>query len=197
MMEAKSSNSKENLKALKILKEQVTVLNKEIESGVSELYTFQNSVDGVSTNKVLPQWVDKVVETEDLKAKLNVMDKRNKEFQKKYADYAPAGANLKRIEREIKVAEQEYLEILHGLNLAKLKFQDTQLSSNLKAVDLPYFPLKPIPSKRKIIIIAAVFMCFIIIFGAILITEYFDTTLKNIQIATEKLKTPELGMMPK
>ena len=125
------------------------------------------------------------------------MNKRNKEFQKTYSNYAPAGANLKRIEREIDVAEQEYLEILHGLNLAKLKYQDTQLSSNLKAVDLPYFPLKPMPSKRMIIIIAAIFMCFIILLGSILVLEFFDNTLKNINVATQKLKIPALGMMPK
>ena len=197
MMEAKSSGSKESLQNLKNLKSKVSDLNKKIETSVSQLYSFQNSVEGVSIKKVLPQWVDQVVETEGLNAKLNVMSKNNKEFQKKYADYAPAGANLKRIEREIEVAEQEYLEILHGLNLAKLKYQDTQLSSNLKAVDLPYFPLKPIPSKRAMIIVAAAFMCFIMLLGFILMMEYFDNTLKNISIAKEKLKIPALGMMPK
>jgi uncharacterized protein involved in exopolysaccharide biosynthesis len=197
MMEAKSLNSKKNKNYLKNLKKQVTYLNKEIASSISQLYSFQNSAEGVPIKKVLPQWVDQVVETEDLKAKLNVMSKRNKEFQQKYADYAPAGANLKRIERKIDVAEQEYLEILHGLNLAKLKYQDTQLSSNLKAVDLPYFPLKPMASKRFVIIIASIFMCFILLLGSILMMEYFDNTLKNINIASKKLKIPALGMMPK
>tara|TARA_R110001632_G_scaffold64960_3_gene154209 strand:+ start:3909 stop:6275 length:2367 start_codon:yes stop_codon:yes gene_type:complete len=197
MMEAKSSGTKEDINNLKELKKQVTTLNNEIESSVHQLYSFQNSVEGVPIKKILPLWVDQVVETEGLKAKLTVMSKRNKEFQQKYADYAPAGANLKRIEREIDVAEQEYLEILHGLNLAKLKYQDTQLSSNLKAIDLPYFPLKPMPSKRIIIIIATVFMCFIILLGSILIMEFFDNTLKNISVASEKLKISALGMMPK
>jgi uncharacterized protein involved in exopolysaccharide biosynthesis len=197
MLEAKSSGSKEDTKNLKELRKLITSLNEEIQSSVSKLYSHQNSVDGVPLKKVLPQWVNQVVETEDLKAKLVVMSKRNKEFQKKYAEYAPAGANLKRIEREIEVAEQEYLEILHGLNLAKLKYQDTQLSSNLKAVDLPYYPLKPMPSKRVMIIVAAAFMCFMMLLGFILVMEYFDNTLKNISIAKEKLKIPALGMMPK
>ena len=78
-----------------------------------------------------------------------------------------------------------------------MKYQDTQLSSNLKAIDLPYFPLKPVPSKRLIIIIAAALMCFIILLGSILIMEFFDDTLKNISITKEKLKIPAVGMMPK
>ena len=47
---------------------------------------------------------------------------------------APLGATLKRIEREINVAEKEYLSLLHSLNLSKLRQQNIELSSNIKAV---------------------------------------------------------------
>jgi len=196
MSEAKSEDSN-NAKNIEALKKQASILQNEIKSSVSHLYTYQNSVEGVPTSKILPEWVDKVVETEDLKARLDVMNKRNTEFQQQYAKYAPAGANLKKIERQINVAEQEYLEILHGLNLAKLKYQDTQLSSNLKAVDPPYFPLKPIPSKRKLIIIAVSLLSFILLLGIILVMEFFDNTLKNVSVAEEKLKIPGMGMLSK
>jgi hypothetical protein len=53
------------------------------------------------------------------------MDKQNKDFQ--YI-LTPAGATIKRLEREISVSEQGYLELLHGLNLAKLKLQDNEMS---------------------------------------------------------------------
>ncbi|OIQ30371.1 MAG: hypothetical protein BM564_03110 [Bacteroidetes bacterium MedPE-SWsnd-G2] len=196
MHEAKSGDSK-NTQNVEALKKQATLLQDEIKSSVSQLYTYQNSVEGVPISKVLPEWVDKVVETEGLKARIDVMSKQNNEFQQQYAKYAPAGANLKKIERQINVAEQEYLEILHGLNLAKLKYQDTQLSSNLKAVDPPYFPLKPIPSKRKIIIIAIAFVSFIMLLGTILIMKFFDDTLKNVADAENKLKISAMGMFSK
>jgi cellulose biosynthesis protein BcsQ len=197
MTEAKSSGTEESTRYIEALKKKSFALNKEIKSSVEELYSFQNSVDGVPITKVLPEWVDKVVKSEDLKAKLEVMNKQNKDFQQQYAVYAPAGANLKRIEREIEVAEQEYLEILHGLNQAKLKFQDTQLSANLKAIDPPYFPLNPIPSKRKIIIVAIVLLSAILLIGAILFMEFFDNTLKNLSVASSKLSIPAMGMIPK
>jgi len=41
------------------------------------------------------------------------------DFVRTYQKFAPLGAMLKRIEREIKVAEQSYLELLRSLNLAK------------------------------------------------------------------------------
>ena len=197
MMEAKSSNTDSSAENLNNLKEQASDLQKQLKTSVDELYSFQNSTDGVPIKKTLPDWVDKVVETEDLKAKLQVMDNYNDVVQKQFATYAPAGANLKRLEREIEVAEQEYLEILHGLNLAKLKFQDTQLSSNLKAVDAPYFPLKPIASKRKLIILSIVFISGLFVLGIILLMEFFDETLKNIETSSNKLSLSSMGMFVK
>ena len=197
MYEAKTSNKGENSDYLNSLKEEVLTLRKDIKTTVAEVYSFQNSIEGVPIKKTLPDWVDKEVETEDLKAKLMVMATQNKKLENQFALYAPAGANLKRIEREIGIAEQEYLEILHGLNLAKLKFQDTQLSSNLKTVDPPYFPIQPIASKRKIIVIGILLFSGLIVLGVILLLEFFDDTLKNLQIASKKLDIPSLGMIPK
>ena len=196
LLEAKA-NTDEAYANISKLKEQAKKLQNDIKLNVDELYSFQNTTDGVPIDKVLPDWVDKVVETEDLEAKISVMDAQNKAIKKQFSAYAPAGANLKRIEREIAVAEEEYLEILHGLNLAKLKFQDSQLSSNLREVDPPFFPLNPIPSKRKIVIVAIVLITGIIILATILFMEFFDNTLKNEKKAEEKLGLSSMGMMPK
>ena len=68
----------------------------------------------MAVKKSFTDWVDKVVEAEDLKAKLTVMDAHNQALEEQFASYAPASANLKQIEREVEVAEQEYLEILRG-----------------------------------------------------------------------------------
>ncbi|NAS32694.1 hypothetical protein GTQ40_17065 [Flavobacteriaceae bacterium R38] len=196
VLEAKANTDEAHANISK-LKEQAKNIQNDIKSNVDELYSFQNTTDGVPIDKVLPDWVDKVVETEDLQAKIDVMNAQNKAIEKQFSTYAPAGANLKRIEREIAVAEEEYLEILHGLNLAKLKFQDTQLSSNLKEVDPPFFPLNPIPNKRKIVIIAIAFVSGLIVLAAILFMEFFDNTLKNEKKAAEKLELPSMGMIPK
>ena len=197
MAEAALTNETESIKNLDKLKGQTESLKAEIKNSVEELYSYQNSLDGLPINKLLPEWMDNIVESENLKAKLRVMDEDNKSFQKQYEIYAPAGANIKRIEREISVSEQGYLEILHGLNLAKLKSQDNELSSNLKMIDPPYYPLSPIPTKRKILVIAAALFGGLLVLGIILLMEYFDDTLKNIKKASKILKLSPLGMMPK
>lgn len=199
MIEAKieSTGSNQSQGQLESLRSQSRAISNEIKKSVDELYSYENTVDGLPVTKVLPEWMDNVTDSENLRAKLKIMENQNKEFQKQYATYAPAGANMLRIQREISVSEEGYLEILHGLNLAKLKLQDNSLSANLKAIDPPFFPLYPIPSKRKILIIAAAFIGGLFTLGIILVMEYFDDTLKNSDKAAEKIGIPALGMIPK
>ncbi|MGF2413616.1 MAG: exopolysaccharide transport family protein, partial [Ferruginibacter sp.] len=189
-------NESGNTKAA-ALKKQSETLRTEIKKAVDELYSYQNSTDGLPVATVLSEWINNVVESENLRAKIKVMDQRNKDFQQQYSIYAPAGANIKRIEREISVSEQGYLEILHGLNLANLKLQDNALSSNLKAVDPPFYPLESIPTKRAVLVIAAALVGFILVLGIIITMEYLDDTLKNSKRATKILKLPATGMIPK
>jgi len=189
-----NNTGKDTLTELKL---QVEKLKDEIKKAISELYQFNNSVDGLPISTILNDWINNVIEAENLKAGLEVQGERIKEFQKQYAIYAPAGANIKRIEREISVSEQEFLEILHGLNLAKLKMQDNELSSNIKAVDPPYYPISPIPTKRKILVIVGAFLGFMIVFAVIFVLEFFDDSLQKPAKANKHIKLPNLGVLPK
>ena len=195
--EAQSANNSDDINKLVALRKKSESLKSDIKNSVGELYHYQHSIEGLPVSTLLSDWINNVIESENLKAKLRVMDQRNKEFQQQYAIYAPAGANIKRIEREISVSEQGYLEILHGLNLAKLKLQDNELTTNLKTVDPPYFPLQSIPTKRAVLVIAATLIGFIVVLGIILFMEYSDDTLKNIKKATKILQLPAAGMIPK
>lgn len=192
-----SSNDAQSIAKMAELKKQSKNLTNEISESINDLYSYQNTVDGLPVSKVLPDWMDNVVASDNIKAKLKVMDVDNKKFQEQYSIYAPAGANITRLEREISVSEQGYIEILHGLNLAKLKLQDNAFSSNLKTIDPPFYPLSPIPTKRKILILAAAFLGFILCLGILIGMEYFDDTLKNSKKASKILKVPSLGMIPK
>ncbi|GAB5563751.1 MAG: hypothetical protein Wins2KO_08140 [Winogradskyella sp.] len=107
--EAKSDGSDTSLKNIAALKEQTEKLKKQIEDKVGQLYIMNNSTEGVPMNKMMPQWLDKVVESEDLDAEVDLMTRQSQEFEKEVEKYAPAGANIKRIERQISVIEEEYL----------------------------------------------------------------------------------------
>jgi uncharacterized protein involved in exopolysaccharide biosynthesis len=186
-----------NSKELPILKAQAEKLKEEIRESVGELYQLGNSTEGLPISALLTDWITNVLSYEELNAGLGVLSKRIKDFQRQYEIFAPAGANLKRIEREISVSEAEFLELLHGLNLAKLKMQDLELSSNLKPIDQPFLPLTPNPTKRKFLIIGAAMFGFLIVFSTIMALEFFDETLRNPTKASKDLNLLPLGVFPK
>jgi len=182
---------------LALLKAQSEKLKQELHDAVGNLYSLNNTTEGLPISTLLNEWITNVVSYEDTKAGIVVLLKRIQEFQKQYEIYAPAGANLKRIEREISISEQEFLELLHGLNLAKLKMQDIELSSNLKAVDKPFFPQTANPTKRKILIVVAALVGFLAVLTTILALEFFDDTLRNPKKASKILNLSPLGIFPK
>lgn len=196
-IENKDSINNKEILILSDMKSQVEKLKDDIKVAVGELYKYGNTTDGLPVSSTLSDWIANVIDAESSKAGLVVMAQKIIDFQKLYAIYAPAGANLKRIEREISVAEQEFLEILHGLNQAKLKMQDNELSANLKAIDPPYFPLTPTPSNRKLLIIIGGLVGFMIVLISALLMEYFDESLKNPEKASGIIKIPLLGIFPK
>jgi hypothetical protein len=161
------------------------------------LYSFSNSIDGLPIDGVLSEWLSNLIKYAEAKAGLQVLYNRQEDFKKNYDLFAPLGANISRIEREIDVAEREYLSLLHSLNEAKLKQQSEQLSSNIKPLDPAYFPISAIPSKRKILVIAAGMFGLILVAFSILLTEYFDNTIKNLARAEKLTGLTAIGIMPK
>lgn len=179
------------------LKIKAEKLKEELQSAINDLYSYTSSTEGLPISTLLNDWLKNVIDYEGTKAGLDVLRERIVEFQKQYDIFAPAGANIKRIEREISVSEQEYLQLLNGLNLAKLKMQDAELSSSIKAVDPPFFPLSPNPTKRKILVLVAAVLGFVIVLVTILAMEYFDDTLRNIEKASKILQLKIIGIFPK
>jgi len=179
------------------LKAESSKIEGELNQALNQLYSFGNSIDGLPLDALLSEWLKNLIRFAEAKAGLKVLLTRQEEFKKNYDLFAPLGANISRIEREINVAEREYLSLLQSLNEAKLKQQNEQLSSNIKPLDPPYFPISPLPSKRKILIAAAGIFGFIMVAFTILFTEYFDNTIKNLGRAEKLTGLKPIGLMPK
>ncbi|MCD6355191.1 MAG: SPOR domain-containing protein [Prolixibacteraceae bacterium] len=171
-------------------------LQEELKTAVDKQYFIDNSVEGVSSTKIIDNWVDKVIEFESAKAQLIIGEQKKKEFAELFRTYAPLGATMKRLERKIDVAEREYLSILQSLNLAKLKQQNIELNSNLRIAEPPFFPIQPEPDKRKYLLIIAFMIGFIIPAFIILVLDFFDRNIKNDKRARDFSGLKVAGMYP-
>jgi len=184
--ELNDSPDPKTIQAIAELKNEQVNLRNKLKINIDSVFRLQYSAQGVNTQDMLVQWLNNTLVYEETKAKIVALKERRTEFQRTYEQFAPLGAKLSRIEREINVYEQQYLSVLNSLNLAKLKQQNLELQSNIKTVDSPYFPISAEGSQRKLFIAAAGIVGLMLVLFVILVMEYFDNTIKTLARA-EKL----------
>ncbi len=154
-------------------------LKKEIRLYVLQYYSLNNTIEGVPQQNLLNRWLDEILSADEADARLNVHVDRRKEFNRQYDEFAPLGMQISRLEREVTVNEKQYLEILHGLHLAKLRQQNIELSNNLQVMDNPSFPMKPVSSRRLLLIIISFITAFFLVLAYFIIREILDSSVKN------------------
>ncbi len=171
-------------------------LKEEIRRLVDEYFRLNNTIESVPRQNLLNQWLDNILNLDESKAKMRVIEKRKIEFDGIYNQFAPLGSTLNRLNRNVDIIEKEYLQLLHGLNMAQLRQQNIELSSNLKMVDAPFFPQKPEPSKRPLLIVVSFIGGFVLALGFFVTVEFLDNTLKSITRAEQATGLNMLGALP-
>jgi len=190
-------NDSATVNMLESLKKHAEYLKKQIRVHLDELYIINNSVEGLPVADLLAAWLTNVIAYEESKAAFRVLAERKKQFQRYYEIFAPLGAEMKRIERLIGVTESEFLQLLHDLNLAKLRQQDDEMSTNLKVLDPPFYPLKPLKSRAMLLVIIAGFIGLVLILAILIAMEYFDTTIKTMERAERIIGLKVAGIYPR
>lgn len=109
--------------------------------------------------------------------------------------FAPLESNIGTIERDITTAQETYLILVNKLNLAKTVAQSAGLNE-LAIIDSPSIPLLPIPSKRKILILASAILCFIIVIVAIAALEYLDSGIWSARDYKEVFNMEPFSVLP-
>lgn len=154
-------------------------LKKSIKEEIEKQYNLYNTSEGMPRANMLNEWLSNYLAVDENEAKLKVIIKRLESFDGIYKELAPVGSNLKRIEREVEINEKEYLNVLHGLNMAKLRQQSLAMSNNLSITDFPFLPLKPEPSKKIILVIMAFVATFILTLAFIVAKSLLGKTVQS------------------
>ncbi|MGY6559836.1 MAG: GumC family protein [Nitritalea sp.] len=149
------------------LKKEIREISDKLSDKIASLYRQDFAVDGIPLNQILGEWLSTYLEKERELSALEISLSSKQEISDRIDRFAPLGAELKRLEREVQVNENEYLAILSGLNQARLQSQNLKISQTQEIIDPPFFPTQARSSKRKIMV-AASFM-----FGHILLIGFF------------------------
>jgi len=166
-----------------------------IQANVDSYYDHTTSVEGIPKKELLGQWVQGMVQVETNRAKLSVMTHRLEAFDREYQRMAPLGATLKRIGREIELAEKDYLAVLGSLNASKASQQNTQLTSNLKVIDPPNLPLRPKPGKLRLLLLLSGAGGLVFAAALVLGLGLLDRSLKNPAVAARRTGLPVAGFV--
>ncbi|MGX1928618.1 GumC family protein [Flagellimonas sp. 2504JD4-2] len=168
----------------------------ELKKAVDTVFVVDHDKHGVASSDILTDWLSNTINFEGAKAELQILDQKRIEFDELYTWYAPLGATMKKLERKINIEEQEYLSLLHSLGLAKLRQQNVELQSNLKITEVPFFPIKPNPSKRMMLVIVAAVVGFILVAITVLVLEFLDGNLNTAKRAEEKMELKVSSIFP-
>jgi uncharacterized protein involved in exopolysaccharide biosynthesis len=178
------------------LKEEASETAARIQETMNKYYSQTHSVEGINNTALLDDWIKHTVLVEEIKGKLVTMGKQINKFEKEYAKMAPLGAELRKIEREIDMAQKEYFSLLNSLSESQISKEDIELTSNLKVVDQPYLPTKPSGSKRLLLVLLGACASLFVTLSGLLAVEYFDPTLKNSENTRRKTGLEVLGVLP-
>ncbi len=169
---------------------------------VQRAYNYEQSPSGLQTATLLDEWLNTIIVEEQAEAKLTVIGQRQQEFADIYSQYAPWGSQLTELQREIGLAENEYLENLHSYNQALLHQQHTLMSSNLELIDKPFLPVEKPDFKRYLLVILAFIGGSGSVLAVLIALAFVDDTLKDADIVREKTGltvaaiTPNLALGP-
>lgn len=165
------------------LNNRLIALRKEISSYAREAYEFDQSPEGLTAENLLENWLEAMIAMVQSRARLKVIGERQQEFSAIYQQYAPWGSQIKRIEREISLAEDAYLSNLHSYNQAILYRENALMASNLKMMDAPYYPKEPSDGKRLLLILAGLIGGGLLSVSTLIGRELLDESLKQPRLA--------------
>ncbi|WP_375418930.1 hypothetical protein [uncultured Hymenobacter sp.] len=164
-----------------------------MQGNVNTYYSQSTTTEGLANRELLDNWVQNVVLVETNRAKLAVMNQRQREFDREYQRMAPLGATLKRIERDIDIAQKDYISVLYNLNQSKATQQNTQFMADLKVIDPPNLPSSAKDSLLLVLVLLSGVGGLVFTGGLIVGLAMLDNSLKNPAVAERRIGLPVAG----
>ncbi|WP_266365933.1 GumC family protein [Tellurirhabdus rosea] len=168
----------------------VNRITEEIKSLARSYYALNNTLDAIPQENLAQQWVNRMLEYEESAARVNVYQKRLKDFDGIYSHYAPLGTTLSRMERRIGLAEKDYLSSLSSLQAARLKQKNLEVTRPITLLDPPTYPSQAQASKQKMLTMSGFLAGVVLVLAVAFATEFLNSTIRTPERAEELTALP-------
>lgn len=182
---------------LKELRRQAKKLEAKLANILEKRYQYSRTTEGVPIKETLSQWLVYSLALDESKARLEIYESKKAYFRDIYDEFSPLGSELARMEREIAVEERNFLELLQGLNMAKMHQQSETLATGGLVVTVqPNFPLRHKKSKAMLLVFVSAVIGFLMPMSIVIVMEFLDNTVRNPERAEELTNLKLLGAFP-
>jgi len=177
------------------LRQQAADVSADIKETIEKYYNNTHSAQGIPIQTMLDEFVRSTVLAEQLKSQLSTLEQQNASAAGEISKLVPLGAEMRRIKREVEIADQDYRAQVEGLKQSKLTNENLELSSSqLKVLDPPIFPTAV--DTTLILVIAGFLGSLILMIGGVLAFNLLDQSLTTPTITAKKTGFPIAGVLP-
>jgi uncharacterized protein involved in exopolysaccharide biosynthesis/Mrp family chromosome partitioning ATPase len=146
---------------------------------------------GPSRQQLLTDRVNSEVELEIAKASLQSINREINRLRSSVSGFASKEAQIKAYERDIEVAQDEYINAVNKLNEARLFSQN--LGNSLRQVEFGYPADDPIQSRDILIVAISIAVSLFLTVITIVVLEYVDLSPKNLLLLKRLTNLPPIG----
>ena len=200
---SEAENQLANARAYNQPKNAIARLQTAVNQAADELKISAQKYDVAANNsEAIPQQtlatdrLAKSLEYEESSAKLEVYEKRIREFEVKTNEYGPLGSQIRQLNRNLALAEREYTELLNQVDQSRTREQDVSVGGKLEILDAPNFPMAPMASKRKQLTIVSLGVGLFIAVLLMALRFWLDKRIKSPEQAEELIGRPVAALFP-
>ena len=149
--------------------------------------------EGITRQTLLTDRVNNEVELEIAKASLASINQQISRLRGNVSGFASKEAQINAYERDIEVAQDEYVSAVNKLNEARLVSQN--LGGSLRQVEFGYPADDPVQSRDIIVIALAIAVSFFLTVVSIVVLEYVDSSPKTPAFFQRLTGLPSIGAL--
>ncbi len=181
------------------LRQRANDLSEKIKQAIDGYYANTHSSQGVPIKDLVDAYIKNTMEAQQLKSQLDVIRRQNSNVAGEYNKLVPLGSEIRKIKREIELAQQDYLSHTAGLKQSKLAQENLSLfSSQMKVLDPPNYPDPPSDLAKLILtVLAAFFGTLLLIASIIIATHLMDQSVKSPSYVAEVIGMPVISALPR
>lgn len=192
----KTASTPEGAARVASLRQQAASVSSSLDAATTSYDADSRSVQGVAVKDLLQDYSKNALQVEDLRGQLSSMRRQKDNFNSQYNSLVPLGAEIRKIRREVEIAEKEYMSQVEGLKQSKLSQQNVELASQLKVVDPPNLPVTAGGTRLLVLLLGGCLASFLFTGAGLVTVDLLNNSLQKPALATKVTSFPVMGIIP-